>query len=289
MLVSFSYRQRGSVIERLDARARWIFSILLLFTIVIFWDIRFLLFFLALGLGQYFAAQLTWSETRRAWTFILVLMTLMVVVNTLITGSGTIASVADDGYPVWQFNTRLPLFGWQINFALTAERLWFALTQYVRVIAISALFIVVPFTMNPRSYGATFRGMGLGDRLAFSFDLAFRFVPTLARDFSITLDAQRARGYEVERVKGGIIAQIRRVAPLLVPVTMNAIIGGEDIINAMDLRCFGLRKRTWIEALSYHWYDYVWIGFAVFLFVGSLVLRYVYQIGDFWIPPGLIP
>lgn len=289
MIVSFHYRVRNSLIEKLDPRARWFFSLLALFAIVQFWDVRFLLFFLALGLGQFFVARLTWRETRRAWSFIFVIITVMVVVNTILTSAGTVAGVFTGGHPVLQLQTRLPLFGWQINFVLTAERLWFALSQYVRVISISAMFIVLPFTMDPRSYGVTFRGMGLGDRLAFSFDLAFRFVPTLARDFSVTLDAQRARGYEVERLKGGIIAQIRRMAPLLVPVTMNAILSGEDITNAMDLRCFGLRKRTWVQTLTYRWFDYAWIGFGVFLFVGSLALRLIFQIGNFWLPPWLIP
>jgi energy-coupling factor transport system permease protein len=284
MLVSFNYRPRQSLIEKFDPRARWLFSFMVLFSIVQFWDIRFLAFFLVLGFVQFALARLTWQDTRRAWIFILVLLTLMVVVNTLITSAGTVAEVMENAHPVWEVHTRLPLLGWTINYELTAERLWFALTQFVRVLSISALFIVLPFTMNPSAYGTTFRGLGLGDKVAYALDLSFRFVPTLSRDFSVTLDAQRARGYEIERVKGGLIAQIRRVAPLLIPVTMNAVLSGEDITNAMDLRCFGLRPRTWILELKYRWFDFALIGFGVFLLVGSLVLRYALGIGEFWIP-----
>ncbi len=284
MLVSFGYRARNSYIERLDPRARWIFSLLTLFAIATFWDLRFLLVFLAISLTQFFVARLTWRETRRAWLFVLFLITTMVVLNTLITASGTISSVTATSHVVLAVDTRLPLLGWPIRWTLTGERLWFALTQYVRLLSISSLFIVLPFTLDPRTYGATFRGMGLGDRIAFALDLAFRFVPTLGRDFQVTLDAQRARGYEVEKVEGGVIAQIRKVAPLLVPVTMNAILSGEDIANAMDLRAFGLRKRTWIQAMQYHAFDYAWIGFGVFLLVGSLVLRHVAGVGGFWYP-----
>ncbi len=138
--------------------------------------------------------------------------------------------------------------------------------------------------MNPRYYGVTFRGMGLPDRLAFSMDLAFRFVPTLARDFSTTLDAQKARGYEVEKLEGGLVAQIRKMAPLVVPVTMNAILSGEDITNAMDLRCFGTRARTWVHELTYRRRDAVLIGVSVLVFVASLVLRYGLNMGRFWVP-----
>ena len=126
--------------------------------------------------------------------------------------------------------------------------------------------------------------MGFPDRLAFSMDLAFRFVPTLARDFGTTLDAQKARGYEVEKLEGGLIAQIRKMAPLVVPVTMNAILSGEDITNAMDLRCFGTRARTWVHKLTYRRRDIVLIGMSVLIFVASLVIRYRLNVGRFWVP-----
>jgi energy-coupling factor transport system permease protein len=129
--------------------------------------------------------------------------------------------------------------------------------------------------------------MGLPDRLAFSLDLAFRFVPTLGRDFQITLDAQRARGYEVEKVRGGLFEQIRKTAPLVVPVTMNAILSGEDITNAMDLRCFGLRRRTWVEVLKFRGYDYAVIAFGLALLVGSIVLNII-GYGKFWIPAAVV-
>ena len=271
MIVSFSYRNRQSLVERFDPRARWIFSLLILFAITIFWDVRFLLFFLALTLGQYLLSRLTWRETRRAWFFVFFIMSMMVIVNTIITSSGTIGAVMHGTHTLFEFKLRLPLVGWVWDFDLTIERLWFALTQVVRILSISALFLVIPFTMDPRQYGATFRGMGLPDRLAYTLDLAFRFVPTLGRDFQVTLDAQRARGYEVEKVEGGLIAQIRKMAPLVVPVTMNAILSGEDIANAMDLRCFGLKKRTWIEQLHYHQWDFILIGFGVVLLGGSIL------------------
>lgn len=285
MLVSFNYHNRNSLIEKIDPRARWIYSILILFAVTLFWDIRFLLFFLALNLGQYNLARLTWKETRRAWGFIFFIMSMMVIVNTLITSAGTIREVMQGGHPIVAIS--IPIFGWSLDFTLTIERLWFALTQVVRILAISALFLVIPFTMDPRQYGATFRGLGLPDRLAYSLDLAFRFVPTLGRDFQLTLDAQRARGYEVEKLDGGLFAQIRKMAPLVVPVTMNAILSGEDITNAMDLRCFGLHRRTWIEQLKYRRLDYLVIGLGALLLVASIVLK-ILGYGDFWLPPALL-
>jgi energy-coupling factor transport system permease protein len=114
-------------------------------------------------------------------------------------------------------------------------------------------------------------------------------VPTLARDFAITLDAQKARGYEIERVEGGLITQVRRVAPLIIPVTIGSILSGEDMVNAMDLRCFGLQARTWIQEIQYHWFDYAIIASGIIMLVSSIILRNIVNIGGYWVPPGIIP
>ena len=282
MLVTWKYRPRGSVIEKIDPRARWITSFLVLFALTQFWDIRFLLFFLVIVLVQYALARLTWAETRRAWLFILIFVVGIVALNTVFTGRGGTVEVLQSGHVLWRTEWRI--LGLNIHPTITVERVWFALSQIVRMVSISALFLIIPYTMNPRHYGVTFRSMGLPDRFAFSMDLAFRFVPTLARDFNTTLDAQKARGFEVEKLEGGVVAQIRKTAPLVVPVTMNAILSGEDITNAMDLRCFGTRARTWIHELAYQRWDTVLIGVGVVIFVASLVLRYGLGIGTFWVP-----
>lgn len=291
MIVTFGYKPRKSIIEEFDPRARWFFSFLMLFAIVNFWDIRFLLIFLAIAFIQYYLAKLTWRETKKAWFFIIFLMTMMIIVNTIITGSGTVGSVMDTGagHPIFSIDKPNLIFGWHFRFTLTIERLWFALTQVVRIGAISALFITIPFTMDPKEYGSTFKGMGLSDKLAFTLDLAFRFVPTLARDFGVTLDAQKARGYELERVDGNIFRQIRKMAPLIVPVTMNSLLNGEDTVNAMDLRCFGTEKRTWLRTLKFAKKDYFLIIFGIILLILSFIFPHVLGIGDFWVPAFILP
>ncbi len=283
MLVTWSYRPRNSVVEKFDPRARWIFSFLILFALTQFWDLRFLLFFFAVVIIQYVLARVTWAETKRAWMFILIFVVGIVALNTLFTGRGGPEEVLRGGHIVWR--TEFEILGLNIHPTITVERIWFAIAQVVRMVSISGLFLIVPYTMNPRHYGATFQAMGLPDRFAFSMDLAFRFVPTLARDFNTTLDAQKARGYEVEKLEGGVIAQIRKMAPLVVPVTMNAILSGEDITNAMDLRCFGMRERTWVHELTYAPRDYVLIAGSVLIFIASLALRYGFGIGRaVWFP-----
>jgi len=65
---------------------------------------------------------------------------------------------------------------------------------------------------------------------------------------------------------------------------MNAIVTSEDVANAMDLRCFGQAKRTWIYSLKYHWWDYLIIIFSALILIGSIVAVYVFDQGGFWVP-----
>jgi len=77
------------------------------------------------------------------------------------------------------------------------------------------------------------------------------------------------------------------MGPVFVPVTIHAIIGSEDIIDAMDLRAFGVGPRTWIDVLERHTRDRILIWFGVAILAASLVLSFM-GYGKFWVPEALI-
>jgi energy-coupling factor transport system permease protein len=114
-----------------------------------------------------------------------------------------------------------------------------------------------------------------------------RFIPTFGRDFQLTMDAQRARGYELEKISGGLIAQVRKLGPIFVPVTIHAIISSEDIIDAMDLRAFGVGPRTWLDVLTYQRRDRVLIAVGVVILIASIMVGLM-GFGAFWVPESLI-
>jgi len=287
MLIAWRYRERNTIIQRLDPRARLIFMLAMLFSIIQFWDLRIMLIFLGAGILQYALARLTWRETRRAWILISIIILFMTTL-TFLTGRGGVEYAYYEEHLIHRLGpVSIPIVGWQVAVDITAEKTIFAISQLVRMYAITIMALIIPYTIDPSLYGVTFRGLGLPDKFAYAMDLAFRFVPTLGRDFSITLDSQRARGYEVERLKGGIVAQIRKLAPLLVPVTINAIVGAEDIIDAMDLRAFGIGPRTWVHRLTYRRADYALIAAGGLIFVGSTVLAFM-GVGGLWVPEFLM-
>jgi len=70
---------------------------------------------------------------------------------------------------------------------------------------------------------------------------------------------------------------------LIVPVTIHAIVGSEDIIDAMDLRAFGIGPRTWLEQLHYRRRDYVLMALAALLFAVSVIVSLL-GYGRLWTP-----
>ncbi|MGQ0601595.1 MAG: energy-coupling factor transporter transmembrane component T family protein, partial [Anaerolineales bacterium] len=257
MLVNWKYRPRNTFIQRLDPRARLAMLAAMIIAFTQLWDMRVVLPLFSFALLLYLLARIEWKDVRRPWLFILFFVGLIVVVNTILGARGGPPSVRNDQSELlWQWAFTVPGVGWNINLGMTVNRMIFLPSQFMRMIGMSLMAIPIPFTFAPTVYGVAFRQIGLSDKVAYSIDLAFRLVPTLGRDFNTTLDAQRARGYELERLRGGLFERLRKLAPLLVPVVVHAIVGGEEIIDAMDLRAFGTRARTWSQRLKYAWRDY---------------------------------
>jgi energy-coupling factor transport system permease protein len=218
---------------------------------------------------------------NRAWLFMGGFVVFFALL-TFLTGRGGVEHYAQE-HTITTLSAPFQILGWRPELNITVERTVFAFSQLVRVFSVASMTVLIPYSLNPAQYGITFRGLGLPDKIAYAMELTMRFIPTFGRDFQLTLDAQRARGYEIDKLKGGLIAQVRKLAPLIVPVTIHAIAGSEDIIDAMDLRAFGICPRTWLEQLHYQRRDHVLMATAVLLLVVSLALS-LFGFGQLWIP-----
>lgn len=281
MLVTWRYRERKSLIQSFDPRAWLIFFLCFIASTLMFWDFRFLLGLLAVALFFIFTSGLCWREMRRAWLFIGGFVIFFSVL-TFLTGRGGMELYTTE-HLLAKYQAGFTILGWRPTLLVTAERLMFSLAMLVRVFSLASMTILIPYSLNPSLYGVAFRGLGLPDKIAYAMDLTMRFIPTYGRDFSLTMDAQRARGYEMDKIRGGLLEQVRKLAPLIVPVTIHALAGSEDIIDAMDLRAFGVGPRTWLQELKYRRRDRILIACGVLLLLLSTSLS-LFGVGKFWVP-----
>jgi energy-coupling factor transport system permease protein len=285
MLVTWRYKERKSIIQAFDPRAWFIFYACFLASTLFYWDLRYLAFFQIISLIVVFNSGIQWREMRRAWLFIGGFITFFAFL-TFLTGRGGM-EVYTQEHLITKLSAPFTIFGWRPTLNITIERTLFALSQLVRVFSIASMTILIPYSLNPAHYGVAFRGLGLPDKIAYAMDLTMRFIPTFGRDFQLTMDAQRARGYELDKFRGGLVEQVRKLAPIIVPVTIHAIVGSEDIIDAMDLRAFGVGPRTWLVQLQYQLKDRVLIVFSVLILLLSIALS-LFGYGQFWIPESIL-
>ena len=252
MRAAFPYLGRGSWLARRDPRVPLVAGATFVIGAVQLRDSRHLAIVLILAMGYYLTAQIPWRAIRLQWAYLLLVIFLFSLFNTLISGGRTGSFADADTHVLWT----IPFIGAEIS----AEWISLMLSQMLRFAAIAAVSFPVAFAIAPGDLGVALRRLGLGDRIAVMIDLTIRFIPTLASEFTETVDAQRVRGYDPTARRGGPITRLRRMAPIFVPVTIGSIAGAEDTIDAMDLRAFGVGRRTWYRQLRLAPIDWLLIG-----------------------------
>jgi energy-coupling factor transport system permease protein len=274
------YLGRGSWLSRRDPRLLILALACYVFAAIQVWDLRILVPMAVVAFLYYRSAGIPWRSVRANWAYVAFFISFIVVVNTLLTG-GELRGFAASNLHIY---FRLPL----LNTPISAEMCCYALAQLLRFGSMAAMGFPIAFAVAPGDIGPTFARLRVPYKFAYGLDLTFRFVPSMAADMQTTMDAQRIRGYEWDRAPGGPIGRMRRLGPLLVPVTINAIVGAEDTIDAMDLRGFGTGRRTWLRELAYGSVDWAVLAAFVALLVTVTILSFTGHT-RLWVPDFLIP
>ncbi len=284
MLATFKYLRGQSFIHRLDPRTKLLAFVLIMIATIVVDDVRVLAALFVIAFLYYLLARLPWRATWKAWAVVLFFSIVIIgLINTTLFGIAL--PYVKSSHPIFSFPT-ITLGKIVFHRTVTWEIAFEGLARMLRPLAIMAMILPFTFTTDPFMYGVAFRRMGLSDGVAFALDLSLRYVPSIARDFFITVDAQRARGYELEAKGAGLLNMIRRSAPLIVPVTINAIAGGEEVVEAMELRAFGVGPRTWsaAENLRFTNNDYAVMACFGLLLLIVILLRYFTPYGPYWFP-----
>jgi energy-coupling factor transport system permease protein len=271
---------RGSWLASRDPRVLILCLALFVFAVIQVWDMRLLAALDLVAILYYRSARIPFRAIRLQWAYITFFITFVVLANTLLTG-GEVRGV---GVSALHPYFRLPLLGTPIS----AESVSYAIAQFMRFGAMAAVGFPIAFAIAPGDIGPAFARLGVPYKFAYALDLTFRFVPSLAADLRTTIDAQRVRGYDWEKAGRGPIGRLRRTIPLLVPVTINALVAAEDTIDAMDLRAFGTGRRTWMRALEFRRVDWLLLGAFAAVLCGVTVLSFA-GLTRLYVPPILFP
>lgn len=143
----------------------------------------------------------------------------------------------------------------------------------LRFVVLVESFSVFFLTTSPDHLGLALEQTRVPYEFAFAFTTAVRFVPVLAEEAQTIMDAQKARGLELE--KGNILKRIRNYVPVLIPLIVSAIRRSLELAEAMESRAWGAtEKRTNLYALQLHRGDFSLLAITIGVLVVAIYVRF---------------
>ncbi|MEM2385372.1 MAG: energy-coupling factor transporter transmembrane component T, partial [Candidatus Bathyarchaeia archaeon] len=133
-------------------------------------------------------------------------------------------------------------------------------------------FSIFFLTTSPDHLGLALEQSRVPYEFCFAFTTAVRFVPVLAEEAQTIMDAQKARGLELE--KGNFLKRVRNYIPILIPLIISAIRRSLELAEAMESRAWGAtKKRTNLYVLKLRCGDYLFAVMTVGILVTAILIR----------------
>ncbi|ASJ11062.1 cobalt ABC transporter permease [Thermococcus sp. P6] len=237
------YSERDSILHSLDPRTKILISLVGMATIMLYNDPTFLIpaFFTVLILGKVLG-KVSVTEMLR-----LLKPLLPIVIITIL---------------LWPLVYTPRLRGLLLGISFSMRLLTFALLTFLLLVTTSQRDLILGFVK-----------LGMPYEFGLTVSISLRYIPTLYALAGNVMDAQKSRGWEVE--KGNLLTRIRRMSAVLIPLLVASLKTAHELSIALESRAFGASgKRTFLHDIEMTKRDYAAIGIVLALFAVALYLRY---------------
>lgn len=244
----FRFRRVSSAVHRLDPRVKFFYVCVLFVMAVMFSELLplILLFFVPLPFILVAGVQREWIRSMRGALFLAVIIFL-------------------SNFLFKYFYTQYPR-------APSAALLEYSFAMTLRFIVLVESFSIFFLTTSPDHLGLALEQSHVPYEFCFAFTTAVRFVPVLADEAQTIMDAQKARGLELER--GNFIKRVRNYLPILIPLIVGAIRRSLELAEAMESRAWGAsEKRTNLYVLKLKRGDYSLALGSVLMLIFTVYVR----------------
>ena len=111
--------------------------------------------------------------------------------------------------------------------------------------------------------------------LALMMSIALRFIPTLIEETDKIMNAQKARGAQLDT--GKMTDRVKALVPVLIPLFISAFRRADELAMAMECRCYrGGDGRTRLKVLRCEKQDYIDLAVCIACFAVILASRLVF-------------
>jgi energy-coupling factor transport system permease protein len=240
------FRRVYSPIHNLDPRMKFVYVCAVFVAAILFGEIIPLIALFLMPIPFVFLAgvQKEWLRSLRGAAFLAAFIFLVNIASTFFTS----------------------------GYVLTAVAVETSAAMTLRFVVLVESFSVFFLTTSPDHLGLALEQTRVPYEFAFAFTTAVRFVPVLAEEAQTIMDAQKARGLELE--KGGFLKRIRNYVPVLIPLIVSAIRRSLELAEAMESRAWGAtKKRTNLYALKLHRGDFALLAITIGVLVVAIYVR----------------
>ena len=240
------FRKVYSPIHNLDPRVKFIYVCAVFVAAILFGEILPLiaLFLMSIPFVLLAGVQKEWLRSLRGAAFLAAFIFLVNIASSFFTS----------------------------GYVLTAVAVETAAAMTLRFVVLVESFSVFFLTTSPDHLGLALEQSRVPYEFAFAFTTAVRFVPVLAEEAQTIMDAQKARGLELE--KGGFLKRIRNYVPVLIPLIVSAIRRSLELAEAMESSAWGAtKKRTNLYALKLHRGDFALLVINVAVLAVAIYVR----------------
>ena len=188
--------------------------------------------------------------------------------------------VSGEGDPLVHF--------WFLN--IYAEGVRYAVLMAVRVMALIAGTSLLTYTTSPIVLTDAIEQLlkPLGKlhfpvhELAMMMSIALRFIPTLIEETDKIMNAQKARGAQLDT--GKMTDRVKALVPVLIPLFISAFRRADELAMAMECRCYhGGEGRTRMKQMKLHGRDLISGVATAAVFAGVILLnKYVNLLPTIW-------
>jgi energy-coupling factor transport system permease protein len=240
------FRKVHSPIHNLDPRIKFIYVCVIFAVAIAYWEILplIVLFLMQVPFVLLAGVKSEWLRSMRGAAFLAAIIFL----------TNFVASYFSAGYVV------------------TAKNVENATAMTLRFVVLVESFSAFFLTTSPDHLGLALEQTRVPYEFVFAFTTAVRFVPVLAEEAQTIMDAQKARGLELER--GNFLKRIRNYVPILIPLIVSAIRRSLELAEAMEARAWGAtKKRTNLYVLKMHKDDFALVIITVLVIVAAAYVR----------------
>lgn len=259
------YFPGNSYLHQLDPRAKIVITFIFIVTLFLCKNFFSLLLLFTIAVCSVLISHISFKVVMKGMRMIIIIILFTAILQIIYNNKGNV---------LWQ-----PVPSWK--FAVTDSGIYSAVFLSLRIIALILFSSLLTYTTSPTLLTDAIERLLSPLKLikvnvhalSMMMTIALRFIPTLIEELNIIINAQKARGADLD--SGSIVKRAKALVPIFVPLFVSAFRRAYELAFAMDCRCYnGDKGRTRMKIMKLTLRDYAGLLFTFLLTVAVVATSY---------------